>query len=585
MTRIAIVKKDKCNLNKCSQECGKYCPINRQNKDCIIFENKALIDEELCTGCGICTKRCPFQAIQIINLPQEFKLTPLHQYGKNSFRLYRLPIPKFNQITGIIGKNGIGKTTVLEILSGNLIPNLNQENKNYNKVIEFFKGTEAQAYFEKLKNKKLRIAYKPQLIDKIPEYFKDKVIDLLKKVDEKKQLKEISKKLELENILNNNISEISGGELQRVAIAATILKEANIYFFDEPTSYLDIKQRLNVAKLLRSIVNEETAVIVVEHDLIILDYLTDYIYLMYGQETAYGISSHPKTTKLGINTYLEGYLKEENIRSRDKRINFLVKPPIYKKSEKILNSWTETSKKLNNFNLKINPGEINKEEIIGVIGENGIGKTTFIKILANELKPDEGEIQEKLKISYKPQHLNNNSEELVINLLKENSNFDSQKNKALILEPLSLEQLYNKKINQLSGGELQRIHIALCLLKEADLYLLDEPSAYLDIEQRLQISKAIKDFTENSNISALVVDHDLLFLDYFSDKLFVFEGKPSIEGICNGPFRISEGMNILLKNLDITMRRDQETNRPRINKLNSQMDRKQKQSNSYYSDK
>jgi len=251
-----------------------------------------------------------------------------------------------------------------------------------------------------------------------------------------------------------------------------------------------------------------------------------------------------------------------------------------------LNSWTETNKKLNNFNLKINPGRINKEEIIGIIGENGIGKTTFIKILANELKPDKGEIQKKLKISYKPQYLNNNSEELVINLLKKsNDDFDSQKNKALILEPLNLEQLYNKKINQLSGGELQRVHIASCLLKKADLYLLDEPSAYLDIEQRLQISKAIKDFTENSNISALIVDHDLLFLDYFSDKLFVFEGKPSIEGICNGPFTISQGMNILLKNLDITMRRDQETNRPRINKLDSQMDRKQKQSNNYYSDK
>ena len=86
----------------------------------------------------------------------------------------------------------------------------NQNNKDYSKVIEFLKGTEAQLYFEKLKTKKLKIAYKPQLIDQIPKYFKGKVIDLLKKVDEKKQIKEISKKLELENILNNNISEISG---------------------------------------------------------------------------------------------------------------------------------------------------------------------------------------------------------------------------------------------------------------------------------------------------------------------------------------------------------------------------------------
>ena len=124
--------------------------------------------------------------------------------------------------------------------------------------------------------------------------------------------------------------------------------------------------------------------------------------------------------------------------------------------------------------------------------------------------------------------------------------------------------------------------IALCLGKDADLFLLDEPSAYLDIEQRLIISKVIRDFMELQDKSALIVDHDLLFLSYLSDKLMVFDGVPAKTGIVKGPFEMEEGMNMFLEKLNITLRRDKESLMPRVNKLDSRLDREQKEKGKYY---
>jgi len=577
--RIAVIQKDKCNPQRCGNYCQKLCPINRKGEQCITINQKAAINEELCIGCGICHK-CPFEAISIINLPESLKQQPIHQYGKNGFRLFNLPLPQKNKVTGIIGKNGIGKTTAIEILSGILKPNLGKKQASEQEILEFFKGQELQNHFKNLN--RLKVSYKPQKVDQIPKITKGTVKALLTKVDEKNQLEKITKQLEIFNILNHDIDQISGGELQRVAIAATVLKKADIYIFDEPTNYLDIKQRFKIAKFIRSLLNEKTSIIVIEHDLIILDYLSDIIHLMYGQESCYGIVSQPKTTKSGINIYLEGYLKQENIRFRDKKITFQEKTPEKSKKFSTLTTFTEISKKLNSFTLTTEQGEIKQQEIVGILGPNAIGKTTLMKILAGQLKPDSGNL-EKIKISYKPQYIKPDQNDLVINLLqKETKEFSSSKYKTLILEPLKIQPLFNKDINTLSGGELQRVAIALALSRDSDLILLDEPSAFLDIEERLALSKTIKNFIEQKEISALIVDHDLLFIDYISDRLIIFSGQPAINGHCSSPSQMEEGMNSFLKDAKITLRRDTETKRPRINKPNSVLDRKQKESGKYY---
>ncbi len=581
--RLAIVEKEKCHPGNCGDWlCIRLCPVNRAGEECITKgeDGKAKISEELCTGCGICPKRCPFGAIHIINLPEELEQQPIHRYGKNEFELFSLPTPIFGKVVGLLGINGIGKSTAIKVLAGVLKPNLGKEKPaEYDELIEFFKGTEAQLFFEKIKAGDIKVSYKPQQVDLIPKTKKGKVKTLLKKIDEKDQLERIAKELDITNILDNDISKISGGELQRVAIAATVLKKANLYIFDEPTSYMDIKQRIKISRFIKSLADKGTAVLVVEHDLIILDYMTDLVHIMYGKESCYGVVAQPRSTRTAINTYLSGYLKEENMRFRDHPIKFASHPVIKKKSpESILTSWKNIKKKLGKFQLTAESGEIEKKIVTGIMGENGIGKTSFVKILAREISPDKGKIKDKVKVSYKPQYLKAESNELVMNVLQD----AIKKHTNDVINPLNIKPLYTKKLNELSGGELQRVSIALCLSKEADLYLLDEPSAYLDVEQRLIISKTIKDIMEKRGTSSLIVDHDLLFLDYISNKLLIFDGMPAVKGEAKGPFSMEEGMNYFLKDLEITFRRDPETNRPRANKEDSVKDREQKSKEKYY---
>jgi len=581
MTRLAVVEKEKCNQERCGGLlCAKVCPINKAGKDCVYEgdDKKARIDEELCIGCNICVMKCPVDAISIINLPEQLDSSPIHRYGENQhlFALYNLPIPTFGRVVGIIGRNGIGKSTAMGVLAGTLKPNFGTaEEASVTELIQRFKGSEAQGFFEKLRDNQIRIAFKPQMVDDIPRAFKGTVGELLTKTNEKsdEEKQRLLDLLELTHLVNRDITVISGGELQRVAIAATALKNANVYFFDEPTSYLDIKQRLKVAQFIKSLATPDTAVMVIEHDLIILDYLTDLIHITYGKENVYGIVSHPKASKTGINTYLSGYMRDENVRFRDGAITFSAKPPFESTNDDTLTSWPEITTDLGDFHLHANPGDIHRHDIIGILGENGIGKTTFIKEVAKmtfETSAGEG------KIAYKPQALDAPAENVGA-FLAEALQYELQ-----LMKPLDLRPLLEKNLNELSGGQLQRVFIARTLAADADLYLLDEPSAYLDVEQRLVLSKVLREMMETKGKACVVIDHDLLFIDYISQKLVVFDGDPGLRGETHGPMSMEDGMNMFLKDLGITFRRDDENHRPRANKVESAMDREQKTSGKLY---
>ena len=412
--RIAVIHKDKCNPQGCGGYlCIKVCPVNKGGEECVFVadDKKAGISEPLCIGCLICVHKCPYGAISIINLPEEWNKSPLHRYGENKFSLYSMPTPFMSKVTGVLGRNGIGKSTAIKILAQVIKPNLGEWDKEAQTqdILKYFRGTEAQIFFQLLNEGKISVSYKPQNVELIPRKAQGSVESLLRKVDAKNIEKskrsdfdKVIEQLELKKIFNNDITKISGGELQRVAIAAALLKDANLYIFDEPTSFLDIKQRIKVSRVIRELVNsgdknknDNTAVLLVEHDLLILDYMTEMVYLMYGEESVYGVVSLPKATRTGINTYLSGYLKDENIRFRDKTIKFEAKPPVALKRNEALVKWKAISKQLGNFKLKAPEGEIYRNQVIGVLGENGIGKTSFVKILAGVLELDQGEIDRK----------------------------------------------------------------------------------------------------------------------------------------------------------------------------------------------
>jgi len=588
--RVAVLDKDLCQPRKCGLECIKYCPVNKSGADCIILNEetkKAQIDENICNGCGICVKVCPFDAITIVNLATEIGTDKIHQYGINSFRLYKLPTPKKGEVVGLLGRNGMGKSTVVNILSGNVKPNLGnyEQPPDWDEILKFYSGTELKSHFELIKENQIKSSIKPQQVHHIVNAFDGTGKELLEKYDERGVSRDLVKKLSLENSLEQNLKELSGGELQRLAVTVTASKDADFYFFDEPSSYNDVFQRAGVARVIHSLAEMGKSVMVVEHDMTLLDYLSDYIEVLYGVPAAYGIVSGIMSTKVGINVFLDGYLPNENVRFRDKKFTFeaSTSQDEFQQGEPII-SYTKLVKKYSSFSVTIEPGSVGKGELVGIMGANALGKTTLMKMIAGVEKPDVGTIDKKLKIAYKPQYLSNDTDVEVISVLdKANQGpIEGSIEEEQIVAPLKIKKLYNKSIKNLSGGELQKVSVASCLLQKVDLYALDEPSAFLDVEDRIAVGKFLQKFVRSFGKSAIIIDHDMQLMDLVSDSMIIFEGTPSIEGNASSPMSKSEAMNQFLKSLEITFRRDEKSLRPRVNKEGSRLDKEQKSSSNYY---
>ncbi|MFW9830348.1 MAG: ribosome biogenesis/translation initiation ATPase RLI [Candidatus Thorarchaeota archaeon] len=591
--RVAVLDPRACNPAKCTKECQRFCPPQRMGDEVVVFEKKKdaqpRIVELLCTGCGICTRKCPFRALRIINLADELDSETSHRYGPNSFKLFRLPIPAPGSVTGLVGANGTGKSTALKILALQLQPNLgNFENPpEWTEIIRHYRGSGLQPYLEQASRGDLTVAYKPQNVTSIPEAYSGSVEQLLSSTDEREKLPELADQLELKSILQREVSVLSGGELQRVAIAGVMARDADVYLIDEPTSYLDVYQRVRAARVIRALAREGKMVVSVVHDLAIADYISDYVCIFYGEPGVYGIVSNPHGVREGINIYLNGYLPDSNVRFRDEEIKFETRPPTaeFWTAVELLLDYGAMVKRFEDFTLQVMPGQVHQGEVIGVLGPNGIGKTTFVRMLAQDMEPDDGSLPETdLKVSYKPQYLSGESENTVMETLHAaggafvlTSVFKSD-----ILRPLALDALEDRQINELSGGELQRVAIAACLARPADLFLFDEPSAFLDIEQRLATAKVIRSIVHDQGKAAFVVEHDMVTISAFADTISVFSGKPGLEGLCQAPVDLRTGMNMFLKDMGVTFRRDHATGRPRVNKEDSRLDRDQKQRGEFY---
>uniref|UniRef100_A0A3B4YZB3 ATP binding cassette subfamily E member 1 n=1 Tax=Stegastes partitus TaxID=144197 RepID=A0A3B4YZB3_9TELE len=422
-TRIAIVNHDKCKPKKCRQECKKSCPVVRMGKLCIEVTPQskiAWISESLCIGCGICIKKCPFGALSIVNLPSNLEKETTHRYCANSFKLHRLPIPRPGEVLGLVGTNGIGKSTALKILAGKQKPNLGKYDNppDWQEILTYFRGSELQNYFTKILEDDLRAIVKPQYVDQIPKTVKGSVGAILSRKDDTDTQDIVCDQLDLSHLRERNVEDLSGGELQRFACAVVCIQRA------------DIPDREG-----------------------------------------------------------QGY------------------------------------------------------DCVCVCVQGSVRAL----------------LHEKIRDAYThPQFITD------------------------VMKPLQIESIIDQDVQNLSGGELQRVALTLCLGKPADVYLIDEPSAYLDSEQRLMAARVIKRYILHAKKTAFVVEHDFIMATYLADRVIVFDGIPSKKTSANTPQSLLAGMNRFLSLLEITFRRDPNNFRPRINKLNSIKDTEQKKSGNYF---
>mmetsp|Transcript_16038 Transcript_16038/g.34102 ORF Transcript_16038/g.34102 Transcript_16038/m.34102 type:complete len:655 (-) Transcript_16038:93-2057(-) len=638
LTRIAIVDDQKCKPKKCAQECMKFCPVVRMGKLCVEVkptDKISTISEELCIGCGICVKKCPFGAIQIINLPKNMEKQTTHRYGPNSFKIHRMPTPRPGQVLGLVGSNGTGKSTALKVLAGKLKPNLGRfENPpDWSEILAYFRGSELQNFFTRILEDTMKAIIKPQYVDHIPKAIKGVVGEILTQKNEHGARDYIVDLLDLANVIGRGVQDLSGGELQRFAIAVVAVQHADVYMFDEPSSYLDVKQRIHASKAIRSLLKQDNYVIVVEHDLAVLDYLSDFICVLYGQPGAYGVVTMPFSVRDGINIFLAGFVPTENLRFRQEELTFKIAEnpeDLEGLSDCSSHRYPDMVKTLvekktsSTFKLTVTAGTFKDSEIVVMLGENGTGKTTFIKMLAGLIKSDSEEKGEKLlekcnrekadveegsdkwyeleekiskveeklsemgvpklNVSYKPQKISPKFEGTVRQLLhaKIRDAYIHPQFTTDVVKPLNIEGIIDNEVQNLSGGELQRTAIVLCLGKPADIYLVDEPSAYLDSEQRLICARVIKRFIMHSKKCGFIVEHDFIMATYLADRVIVYEGMPGVDCTAGAPESLLTGMNKFLTQLEITFRRDPDNYRPRINKADSQKDKEQKSAGTYF---
>ena len=337
--RIVIVDPEKVKpnmpafkyLQKHAGGCGKFCIE--------VIGKEVNISEEACAACLHRASKCPGDACTLVKLPSNLSTDTTHRYGQNLFKLHGLPTPRPGHVLGILGTNGIGKSTALKILSGKIKPNLGKIDAHsapptWEDIIRYYRGSDLQNYFTKLLTDELTAVIKPQM-----DTFSAKAIsgrkvgDVVKSRDERGVRDELCDKLDLTHLLDREMGVLSGGELQRLAIACCAMKDADVYMFDEPTSFLDVKQRLAATEVIRSLVTPEAwcgdpgvaaskYVLVVEHDLGILDYMSDFICCLFGEPGAYGVCTQRMSVHHGINQYLAGYFPAENMRFRKEAIDF-----------------------------------------------------------------------------------------------------------------------------------------------------------------------------------------------------------------------------------------------------------------------
>lgn len=583
---VAIIDQDKVT-DEVRDIALKYDPLNRSGKEGfhITDDGELHIDDVfVMKEHKLIEKNIPNDAVEIVPLPSE-RGQLVHQFGQNGFRLHNLPIPEQGAVTGLLGRNGIGKSTALRVLGGDLIPNLGNpvEDREWDDIVPALRGTELQTHFERVRDNDISVSYKRQRVDRLGSDPSTTVEQFLE--GHGGTTERLRKEFMLEQLFDREITDLSGGERQRVSIAATLAVDADLYLLDEPSSFLDIGQRLDAARAIREHVeNQDAAAIVVDHDLASLDLLSDSVHVLYGESGGFGIVSQKLSPRDGINQFLEGRLHQENVKLRRKSIEFPDADGRTGSRGTSVFEYPRMEKSFDGFSLAVEGGKIYENEVVGIVGKNALGKTTFAKMLAGTMEPDGEHALREGQVSYKPQYITPDTSGTVRERFADVADVRSRPFKTRIRDRFDIEPIYDRRLEDLSGGELQRVGIALCLAREADLYLLDEPSAFLDVERRVSLAAAIQQTASEVDKPVLVIDHDIFLVDWVANRLLVFEGERGRHGLASRTKPMREGMNEFLSSVGITFRRDGQSGRPRPNDPGSQLDREQREHGEYYYD-
>lgn len=478
---------------------------------------------------------------------------------------------------GLIGRNGTGKTTLLKLLmnmeepdSGRIIRsnNVNIEYLPQNNDFDLEAKVIEQVFKGNSYNMSILRKYKTAIED--PKIPKEEIIKLTTLMDEingwqlESEAKSVLNQLGIKDF-NEKIKHLSGGQRKRVALASALINPSDLLILDEPTNHLDNE---TIDWLEEYLSNRKTALLMITHDRYFLDRVVNQIIeLDRGKLFSY---------KGNYTYYLENKsLREEILEAEENKRQALYKKELAWMKQGIRARGTRQKARVERFNelqntdYNENPDEVNisvgssrlgrkiieikniyksynstkiiedftytvlRDDRVGILGPNGIGKSTLLNIIGGRLEPDSGivEIGETVRMGFFSQetiHLDNNQR--AIDYIKEGGEYISTEDGSKISASQMMERfLFFKElqwtpIEKLSGGEKRRLHLLRTLMEAPNVLLLDEPTNDLDIETLTILEDYLDDFMG----AVIVVSHDRYLLDRLVEKVFVFEGQGDI---------------------------------------------------------
>lgn len=323
----------------------------------------------------------------------------------------------------------------------------------------------------------------------------------------KKKYSELVNLLELEKLVDKNIIYISSGERQKIAIGCSLSLEPEIIILDEPSSNLDFHMTKKLNQLIEKLKTKGYTIIIAEHRMYYIQDLIDRVFVINnGKVIEKTISDLKSNNEVPLRSLDIFNLELENISCKNKELLMEINNITYKN---ILSNITTT---------------VYKGDVIGLIGKNGVGKTTLLRLLSNIMKPNKGKVVGKVVPFLVMQDMDYQffTESVESEMKFGSADNDLEKINSLLMK-LGLTEFKDKIPFELSGGQKQRLLIAISALANVNLLMFDEPTSGLDYVNMTKVSGILKDLSKNSAL--IVATHDIEFLYKTCNRVVYLDDK------------------------------------------------------------